>query len=142
MRLLFASAAVLCFVACGSSDSTGAGGGSSGGPGDDTSDDGGSTVGDSGNPDPTPGCGPAVAKKGYVGSQTLSGRTYGLYVPDKYDGKTSYPIVIVLHGDGGTGDEIRNYVGTKLETESGGGALFAYPDGEGTTWQTDDITNM
>jgi polyhydroxybutyrate depolymerase len=147
MRLACALGSALLVISvstsCGSSDSTGPGGTAP--PGDDggggqTGDDGGGTT------NPTPGCGPPVSKTGYVGSQkiTVSGdaRTYGLYVPDNYDGKTSYPIVIVLHGDGGTGDEIRGYVGTALEKESGGGALFAYPDGEGTTWQTDDIAGV
>lgn len=143
MRLALLSCVVVFFVACGSSsDNTGAGGnGDDGGtPGDDGGGGGG------GIPTPTPGCGPAVSKTGYLGSQSLKvgggTRTYGLYVPDKYDGKTAYPIVIVLHGDGGTGDEIRGYVGTKLEAESGAGAVFAYPDGEGTTWQTDDIGGL
>ncbi|HEY8077713.1 MAG TPA: hypothetical protein VIF62_26485 [Labilithrix sp.] len=130
-------------AACGSSDSTGTGAG----PGDDggATDDGGSSgsSGSSGTPpNPTPGCGPAVDKKGFVGSQSLSGRTYGLYVPDGYDGKTAYPIVVVFHGDGGTGDDIRSEYGKSLEAASSAGALFAYPDGQGQTWQTDDPTGL
>jgi polyhydroxybutyrate depolymerase len=144
-------AVLVAAVACGGGSSSGGAGpggddGSSGGS-SGANPDGSTGGGDDGPaPDPTPGCGPAVSSKGFVGSQKITvggdARTYGLYVPDAYDGKTSYPIVLVFHGDGGTGDEIRADYGQGLEKESGGGALFAYPDGEGTTWQTDDIAGV
>lgn len=133
--------------ACGS-DSTGGGAGpvdpeggtADGGGGDDTG-----TLPDGAvNPDPSPGCGVAGVKKGFVGGQSItvggSKRTYELYVPDAYDGKKTYPIVFVFHGDGGDGAGIRGSF--DLEKESAGGAIFVYPDGANNTWIIDDAGGL
>jgi polyhydroxybutyrate depolymerase len=64
-----------------------------------------------------------------------SKRTYVLFVPDTYDDHRSFPLVLVFHGDGGTGADIR--AAFQLEPTAAGGAIFAYPDGESATWQID-----
>jgi len=88
---------------------------------------------------PAQGCGAAASEVGFVGARqlTVGGvlRSYQLYVPASYDGSRPYPIVLVFHGDGGTGLSIRNAL--KLEAASGGEALFVYPDGLGKTWHID-----
>ena len=136
------AAGVLVLVACGGDD-TGAGadpGGGEGGTPDAI------RPGPEGGPppDPTAGCGVSGVKTGFVGSQslTVSGkkRTYQLYVPDVYDGKKSYPLVFVFHGDGGDGSGIRSSF--QLEAESKGGAIFVYPDGEDKTWHIDDAGSL
>ena len=89
---------------------------------------------------PTAGCGKAVPKSGFLGSQKINGRTYELYLPDNYDPSTPYPVVVSFHGDGGTGAGERTSL--KLEDASGKKAIIAYPDGLGKTWNTDDLTKM
>jgi polyhydroxybutyrate depolymerase len=139
-------------AACGGSDSNGGatssgGAGDDGGAGDGTAPDPGTTDGSSPiNPDgappvPSAGCGgnPNVAK-GFVGSQGITvggvGRTYELFVPNGYDGKKSYPLVFMLHGDGGDGAGLRSYF--SLEGEAADGAIFVYPDGINQTWFEND----
>ena len=132
-----AGAFMLVAAACGDSTSSpatapaadGGGGTDDGGaPGDETSTP----------PDPGPTCGAAGVTPGASSQSIMSGgskRTYGLFVPDTYDNHKSFPLVFVFHGDGGTGSNIRG--GFPLEAAAAGGALFVYPDGEGTTWQID-----
>ena len=139
------SLGALVLAACGGDDP---GGGA--GPGDldgGTPVDGAPTTDSAVNPPPDgggPACGNPNVKKGFVGSQTLtvgtSKRTYQLYVPDAYDGTKTYPLVFVFHGDGGTGAGIRGSF--DLEKESGGGAIFVYPDGQNQTWVIDDATGL
>jgi len=144
-----ATLVVAAFVAsacnsCGSSDSA---------PGDTGAGDGGTTGVTIGTPPPpdTGGGGPtcgsadvAAGTKGYLGSQKITvggaARSYELYVPEAYDGKKAWPLVFVLHGDGGTGSGIRGSF--KLEAESGGGAIFVYPDGQNKTWVIDNATGL
>jgi len=128
LRLPLLGAAAL-FVASGlvgacSSDGTGAtadGGVSEAGPGEDA---------DTTPPDPSGGCGASV-KPGFLDGQKIkvgtANRTYAIFVPDGYDAKKTFPLVFVLHGDGGTGAGMRKSF--KLEAEAAGGAIFVYPDG-------------
>jgi polyhydroxybutyrate depolymerase len=136
--LLFAAGASP--LACAGQDTSGGGASSSGG-----SSSGGSTDGGGGGadgslpPDPTPGCGKDVPQTGFLGGQsiTVSGtaRTFALTLPQAYDRVQSYPLVLVFHGDGGTGAGIRSSF--KIEAASGDGAIFAYPDGLAKTWNID-----
>lgn len=144
--LIFPAAMVLAFAACGGDDDSS---GNVADPGADGSvpDPGSSSTSSNGGPStsssggtPTQGCGAAVAKSGFLGSQTLNGRTYELYLPDGYDPSTPYPVAIVFHGDGGTGASARSSF--KLEDASGKKAIIAYPDGLAKTWNTDDLTKM
>jgi polyhydroxybutyrate depolymerase len=157
MRLLGVLGAVglaltVGLAACGGSDANG-GAASSGGVGDDSgagdgtapdpgAGDGSSPINPDGAPPvPSPGCGgnPNVAK-GFVGSQgiTVGGvsRSFELFVPNGYDGKKSYPLIFMLHGDGGDGAGLRGYF--NLEAEAADGAIFVYPDGINQTWFEND----
>jgi polyhydroxybutyrate depolymerase len=62
-------------------------------------------------------------------------RTYALYVPSSYDEKTSYPLLIILHGGGGTGEGMvkltNNGFNTLAEKE---GFIIVYPDGIENHW--------
>ena len=136
--------AALVFLACGDS-STG---------GDDPADpDGGSgpetgTTGapiDGGaTPEPTAGCGATGVKTGFVGSQSItvggSKRTYELFVPESYDGKKTFPLTFVFHGDGGTGAGIRSSF--ELEAASQSGSIFVYPDGANNTWVIGEASGL
>lgn len=46
------------------------------------------------------------------------------------------PLLMVLHGDGGNGTDMRGYVGAELERLVLGQAHVVYPDGVGRTWDT------
>ncbi|MBX3190049.1 MAG: hypothetical protein KF819_23690 [Labilithrix sp.] len=143
MRLFFSAAglaaALLAVVACGD-DSTG------GFTADVEAGAEGSVSGEDAGPppDPTPGCGATGVKPGFNGSQTITvggeSRTYELYVPEAYDGKKVYPVVLLFHGQGGTGAGMRNTFA--IEAESQGGAIFVYPDGVGRTWRFDNATGL
>ena len=79
---------------------------------------------------PSSGCRVAGAPTG-VQERTLTvagtERTYVLSVPTGYDASTPLPLVFAWHGLGGDGTMARMYF--RIETASGGGAIFAYPDG-------------
>jgi polyhydroxybutyrate depolymerase len=62
-------------------------------------------------------------------------RHYTLVVPPKYDASLSYPLIYVLHGNGGSGAKVR--AAFDLEGVAGGRALFLYPDGRGGGWDLD-----
>ncbi len=76
------------------------------------------------------GCGVTGSATG-VQERTLSvggtERTFVLSVPEGYDASTPLPLVFAWHGLGGDGAMARMYF--RIENESGGGAIFAYPDG-------------
>lgn len=97
------------------------------------SDEGGGVSSSSGSP--TGGCGGGSGQKGFLGAQSIASGTYQLFVPDDYDSKKPYPLVLVFHGDGGSGTNIRSSF--KLEAETKNGAIVAYPDGKGKTFQID-----
>jgi len=79
---------------------------------------------------PSSGCGVTGAPTG-VQERTLTvggtERTYVLSVPTGYDASTPLPLVFAWHGLGGSGSMARMYF--RIENESGGAAIFAYPDG-------------
>ena len=130
-----AGALLLVLAACSSDDAAKA----------PVPDDAGGVVDDAGTPgdettppDLGPGCGAAGVKPG-VSSQSITvggtKRTYELFLPDTYDNHRSFPLVLVFHGDGGTGANIRGAF--PLEAAATGGGVFVYPDGESNTWQID-----
>lgn len=110
-------------------------------------DDGSTGLGPDGTApgDPGPSCGAPTSKKGFLANQSITvgaaKRTYQLFVPETYDGKRSFALVFVFHGDGGTGTGIRSSF-KALEAESAGDAIVVYPDGEGKTWQINDAAGL
>jgi len=57
-------------------------------------------------------------------------RTYVLHVPAAYDGRVAWPLVIVLHGDGGRGSRMARLTGLDEKADAAR-FLVAYPDGAG-----------
>ncbi len=49
------------------------------------------------------------------------------------------PLLMVLHGDGGDGQGMRNDVGAALEKLAFAQVQFVYPDGVGRTWDTNTV---
>jgi polyhydroxybutyrate depolymerase len=140
--LAITRALLLVLAACGGDDAAKGTTAVDGGGGGGGADDGGTGTGtdETGVPPGPggPGCGAAGVKPGVsTGSITVGGtkRTYVIFVPDTYDGHRSFPLVLVFHGDGGTGANIRG--GFPLEAAAAGGGVFVYPDGESNTWQID-----
>ena len=92
-------------------------------------------------PVPSDGCAaPLIAPGGPVnGSLSVAGttRTYQVFVPTG-DAHAPRVLVFVFHGSGGSGANIRGYVGRPMETAAAGDAVFVYPDGlpdgGGTGW--------
>lgn len=85
-----------------------------------------------------PACGKKSAATGVLARKVNvfgKARTYTLVVPAGYDAAISQPLVYVLHGDGGTGKQIR--ASFDVEAAAGGKALFLYPDGAGGAWDLD-----
>lgn len=117
--MLVVSVSALLLAACGS-ETTAPAGGSSGA-------------------NPSGGCGGARGAVGYAAKQSIQAagkaRTYGLFVPEGYDGSRALPLVFVFHGSGGSGDSIRKSY--PLEGVANGGGIFVYPDGNGGEWNLD-----
>jgi polyhydroxybutyrate depolymerase len=72
-----------------------------------------------------------------VTSETLDlgdggARSFVLAVPTTYTAARSYPLVVVLHGDGGTGEGIR--AAYRIDDFSAANALVVYPSGRDGTW--------
>jgi poly(3-hydroxybutyrate) depolymerase len=102
---------------------------------------GGASPGDAGAP--TSGCGKAwtgaditqemrsgrapmqVARRTIVINNVT--REYLVAVPKTYDPATPYPLVLGLHGSGGTREQLRGYM--DVETPANQGAIFIYPTG-------------
>ncbi len=60
-------------------------------------------------------------------------RTYVLSVPS--ESRKARPLLFAFHGSGGTGKELRGYIGFEDVAESE--AIVVYPDGEGRQWDLD-----
>lgn len=73
-----------------------------------------------------------VSKSLVQGDKT---RTYQLYVPDGLDRKKNSPLVLVLHGRGGSGEDMVKVTGAQFsraaDTEK---FIVAYPDAYGKLW--------
>lgn len=57
---------------------------------------------------------------------------YAIAVPKTYVATRSYPLVLVIHGDGGNGVGMRGY--HPLDDETGDDAIVVYPSGKSNTW--------
>ena len=84
----------------------------------------------------TASAGQQVAVGKSTGTMTVGGqeRTYRLYRPAGLS--SSAPLVIVLHGAAGTGQQAEDSYGWDAEADSGK-FLVAYPDGIRRTWNVD-----
>ncbi len=136
-------ASALAVGACSSDSASGAPAANAddGGPG--TGDDEGGAADDARPPDLGPTCGAAGVKPGASSASLMVGtskRTYGLFLPSTYDNHRTFPLILVFHGDGGTGAEIR--ADFPLEAATANGAIVAYPDGEAATWQIDSADGV
>jgi polyhydroxybutyrate depolymerase len=104
-----------------------------------TSEDGGIASPDAGRPpEELPDCGASGGPTGYLADQQMTvkgvARRYHLFVPEGHDGKKTYPLVFVFHGNGGSGSGMRRAL--DLEGASSGEGIFVYPDGFGG-WDLD-----
>ena len=72
-------------------------------------------------------------------------RPVALYVPSSYDGQTPMPLVILLHGFGGSGQEVEDWMRFRPLAEDRG-FLYCYPDGSLNvlgyrSWQATDYAS-
>jgi polyhydroxybutyrate depolymerase len=73
-----------------------------------------------------------------VSTGTVSGFTeadrpdYVVAVPKNYAATKKYPLILVVHGDGGDGASMRSY--HPLDGTTGSDAIVVYPSGNGHTW--------
>jgi polyhydroxybutyrate depolymerase len=103
-----------------------------GGPGDATSS--------SGSVDNPPGPLPQILTA--IESVTAAGvpREYALATPSTYSAEEAYPLVLVLHGDGGDGPSMR--AAFPFDEASGQRAIVAYPSGNHKGWDLYDPTDQ
>ncbi|HVM70074.1 MAG TPA: prolyl oligopeptidase family serine peptidase [Gaiellaceae bacterium] len=100
--------------------------------GDDAgTEDGGSATGKDAGPTTPP-----VSDKVTVTTESVdvegTSREYVLAVPKKLEAGKGYPLVLVFHGDGGTGPGMRQF--HTFDAVSGEEAIVAYPTGIGAAW--------
>jgi polyhydroxybutyrate depolymerase len=57
---------------------------------------------------------------------------YTIAVPKNYSAAKTYPLILVVHGDGGDGEGMRTY--HPLDQETGSDAIVVYPTGNARTW--------
>ncbi len=120
-RVFVPAVAIAVLWACSSNDSTT--------PGSEARADGGGGKkdGSSGNPD---GDDPQTPSNRVRTDETVDvdgrSRDYVLSVPKNYDEGRSYPLLLALHGDGGTAATFVSQV--SFETLVGADAIVAYPD--------------
>jgi phospholipase/carboxylesterase len=80
--------------------------------------------------DPQP---PTAERVGLLeAKQNMAGRGgFSLYVPESYDPKRPWPLVVALHGGSGDG---RDFIWTWLREARGRGFLLLSPTSQGPTW--------
>ena len=83
----------------------------------------------------TPGClraAVAGVRESLVLDVAGASRSYTLSVPEGYDARKAYRLVVGYHSGGRTGASARPYF--DLESRAGGAAIFVYPDGLRGNW--------
>ncbi len=89
----------------------------------------------------SPGCGKAPPRVGASAQRVTAlgkERAFTLVVPEGYSAQLPHPLVVVLHGGGGSAAGARTQ--TDLEKVAGGHAIFAYPEASAGTWNLDAPT--
>lgn len=103
------------------------------------------TTGDERVEEKDSGAAPPVSDKVDVTTETIdvegTAREYVLAVPKELERGRAYPLVLVFHGDGGTGPGMRT--SHTFDVASGDEAIVAYPTGIDQGWdiQTPSATN-
>ena len=91
---------------------------------------------DATTPEQDSGKAPPVSDKVNATTERLdvegTSREYELAVPKTMDAEKAYPLVLVFHGDGGTGPGMRQF--HMFDAVSGDEAIVAYPTGIGAAW--------
>lgn len=125
MRFVFRGLglALSLLLACGSSDA--------GSSGSTPKSDSGTEPSSDGDAGPAPN--PDIVKTTHE-TLSVNGTTHGytLAVPTSYDASKKYPLVFVLHGDGGDGAQMQGAV--PFEVTSKQDAIVAYPNGQDKGW--------
>ena len=77
---------------------------------------------------------PAGTTRASMRTIAVAGKTrrYLLIEPTTLEPDRKYPLILVFHGDGGDAEGFHQ--GYPFEKASGGGAILAYPEGLGFTW--------
>ncbi|MBL9028796.1 MAG: prolyl oligopeptidase family serine peptidase [Myxococcales bacterium] len=141
------------FLGCGDAGGEGGAGGDASGQGatgtggaaptstTSTTSTGGGAGGGTVEPDPSPGC--AMASP-YPGGTTTEDmlvhddleRTFRVHLPPAYEDGTPAPLVLMLHGGGGSGRQLEEDSSKMSEVADREGFIAVYPDGTGTlrTW--------
>jgi predicted esterase len=74
----------------------------------------------------------ATVTKGLsVQTLTTNGRPFGLYVPSNYDPSRNWPITVLLHGEGGSGEGMALDFQTDAEAS---GIILLAPNSYGASW--------
>ncbi len=81
-------------------------------------------------PEPSPGANVGLHRAG-SGDDPDGRGGFCLYVPEHYDGRSDWPLVVALHGGFGRG---RDFLWTWLREARGRGFLLLAPTSVGTTW--------
>ena len=94
-------------------------------------------AGCTGSPSPAPtatsSAGPAHGSSAHTLKVGALDRTYRVYRPASLPAGTAAPLVIVLHGAVGSGQQAEQTYGWDAEADRGG-FVAAFPDGVGRTW--------
>jgi polyhydroxybutyrate depolymerase len=90
--------------------------------------------------DPPPAAGAGSMARGTLRSDGMT-RTYRLYVPASLDRSRPAPLVLVLHGHGGTGEQVARSSGFDAEADRGR-FIVAYPDGVDRGWHDADLDRL
>lgn len=100
--------------------------------------------GDAGAGDTRPSAGCAAGGTAYPAGSTTVGeivaggmtRTFRVHVPPRYDGRAPLPLVLMLHGGGGSGRQLETASSRMSPIADREGFIAVYPDGTGARLRT------
>ncbi len=91
-------------------------------------------------PDGGDGCGGTRGVARGEAFRTASGRTFHVWTPTRYDGRTAYPLVIAYHGYGTDGRAFQSWF--KMEDHVEDAAIVVYPNAKGGAWDLDGARDL